>query len=165
MAAVFRENGTRAAGNLKPGRAGLFGACLVGLGVLVSASGGCQSSVLSPTEVAATGNPLTMTGDWDDLDAAVEVGLGQAEAVQVGKPVVSADGRERVYRFEHISGLKGELTATRLSEREQGADVRLACRAGAIATRETADIERRVLARVKLRLGDLLGKEFAPIRE
>lgn len=103
-----------------------------------------------------------MTADWDDLDAGVEVGLAQAEAAQVGKPAVSPDGRERVYQFQHITGLKGTLTATRLTDATAAAGIRLSCQAGTVRQME---LERRILARVRLRLGDLLDREFAPIRE
>ncbi|MBY0261902.1 MAG: hypothetical protein K2Q20_06140 [Phycisphaerales bacterium] len=123
---------------------------------------GCASPAITPAQVAATDNPLTLTADWDDLDAGVEVGLSQAEAVQVGKPVASPDGRERVYSFQHITGLKGTLTATRLTDATAAATVRLSCQAGTI---RQPGLERSVLARVRLRLGDLLGREFAPIRE
>jgi len=179
-AAIVKHHGTRPTPDLKPPIRRLFAFCLIALGdqflqsrmlwplqlLLLSTTTlllpACTSSALTPAQIATTDNPLTLTADWDDLDAGVEVGLSQAEAVQVGKPAVSADRRERVYHFQHITGLKGALTATRLGEPSAAATVRLACRAGTISQ---PDLERRVLARVGLRLTDLLGREFAPIRD
>lgn len=100
----------------------------------------------------------TMVGDADDLDAAVEVGAGQAECVIVSM-ANGADGQptSRRYELKHVSGrtVKLEMDA-------HGPTVKATC---SVQPLGDAKLERRILDRVRVRLEDLKGREWAPIRE
>lgn len=111
----------------------------------------------------------TITADWDDVAAAVEVGAGQAECVVVRQSPARTFGRpkptaERRYLMKHVSGREGPLVVT--LEAPAGspdpAPMRLRCWFGPVSD---GAVERRLLDRVLVRLGDLRGRDFAPIRE
>ncbi|MBY0311202.1 MAG: hypothetical protein K2W85_03945 [Phycisphaerales bacterium] len=125
---------------------------------------GCASTASSPApSPIPSGRTTTMLGDADDLDAAVEVGAGQAECVIVSASDViddtSAVLRARVRRFElkHISGQTAVLD---LSTTEPKINARCT-----VFPLGNAKLEELILDRVRVRLSDLKGKEFAPIRE
>jgi hypothetical protein len=137
------------------------------LGFALVLASGC-SSPMSPAASPVSGDApriesgLTVRADWDDVDASVEVGAGQAEAVMVGAAVVSSDGLRREYALAHISGLRGTLIATRAAQGPDPTTIRLTCRMGEIPT---PGVQTRILERVRARLEDLRGREFVPIRE
>lgn len=100
-----------------------------------------------------------MLGDPDDLDAAVEVGAAQAECVIV--TMTSAPDVQpalRRYELKHITGrtVKLELNAA------EPPTVRATC---SVLPLGDAKLERLILDRVRIRLEDLKGREWAPIRE
>lgn len=96
-----------------------------------------------------------MSGDWDDVDAAVEIGADQAECA-VASQTTESDGVRR-YSLKHIRGSTISLVVRRVGEQE------IQLEATARPARNAA-LEYRVLERTRIRLSDLRGVEVAPIR-
>lgn len=126
---------------------------------------GCAGSARVPeTASINSGRTTTMLGDADDLDAAVEVGAGQAECVIVSvSNVVTSDTSAvsgvvvRRFELKHISGQTAVLD---LSTTEPKINARCT-----VFPLGNSTLEELILDRVRVRLSDLKGKEFAPIRE
>jgi hypothetical protein len=94
------------------------------------------------------------------MDAAVEVGVGQAEAVVV-RSQTAPDGLQRRYELKHVSGLTGVLTVRAESDGKDPRPIALSCTMGAM---ENGGLAQRIVDRVSRRLTDLKGREVAPIR-
>ena len=119
--------------------------------------GSCGQTIAPPApgieaRAATTGVP----GDWDDLEASVLVGTSQAECVVVRRKIEEAGVAER-FEIKHVSGRTGVLTA----RRGEDGEIVLVCEMGPL--RDPA-LEALIVDRVRIRLGDLKGKEYAPIR-
>ena len=145
----------------------MSGKCLVLIGVMSSGVGfifgGCS---VSPVPVETSGNEAmaTLKGDWDDIDAAAEMGTWYAECVWVGWPE-SPSPIERIYHLRHISDARGTLTVRRSqadAERIADIDITLECSMGRFG--EPA-LERDVVAKTARRLAELRGVEFAPLSQ
>lgn len=134
---------------------------------IISAVGlqGCAGSAnTSASAPLASAGTTTMLGDLDDLDAAVEVGAGQAECVivSVSSAVISDTPAVQgavVRRFElrHVSG---RTVVLELYNTQPAITARCT-----VFPLSDPKLERQILDRVRVRLSDLRGKEFAPIRE
>ncbi len=103
---------------------------------------------------------MQIEADWDDVDAAVEVGVGQAESVVVHTDP-SPDNLQRRYALKHVSGLTGVLTARVESGDHDPRPISFTCTMGAM---ENGGLAQNILDRIAVRLKDLKGKEVAPIR-
>lgn len=117
-----------------------------------------------PVETSGNEAVATLKGDWDDIDAAAEMGTWWAECVWVGWPE-SPSPIERVYTLRHISDARGTLTVRRApadAERVENIDITLSCTMGRFG--EPA-LERDVVAKTARRLAELRGVEFAPLSE
>lgn len=108
------------------------------------------------------GNPskAKIEADWDHLDSAVEVGVGQVECWFV-RVEVAQEGLERRYTLKHVSGKTGTLIARGEGQRDPRS-ITLSCTMGPLGD---AELEGRIVRRVYHRLQDLQEKGFAPIRE
>lgn len=101
-----------------------------------------------------------MRGDWNDINAAAEIGSAQAESVWVGSPK-DVSPTERVFQLAHISGARGTLTVTRAdAEHAEDILITLVCTMGRFG--EPA-LERKIIEGTARRLEELRGVEFAPI--
>jgi hypothetical protein len=126
---------------------------------------GCAATKATTPPVDERSGQVTINADWDDLDASVEVGASQAECVIVSSTVEKRKApplAKREFRLKHVSGRYVTLTASRLSTAVNESKITLEVRAEPLRDR---DLESLLLYRVSLRLSDLAGKDFAPIRE
>lgn len=144
----------------------LAAACLVVLvSVGMGGGGGCSSSARPGPSGAAVSDGvarLTVQGDWNDLDAAVEVGAGQAECVMYGKTRKVSETHRR-YDLKHVSGRRFVLTATRGSaNKDENIPITLEC---PIAAASSGAVEDQLLALIARRLRDLRGVDVATIRD
>ncbi len=144
----------------------LFASCMVisvSISLIVgSALTGCTSSGAAPSIRDRRGPAqLRIEADWDDVDAAVEVGVGQAEAVVVHSEP-SPDGLAKGYQLKHVSGVTGVLTARIAPDGKDPQPISFTCTMGAM---ENGGLAQTILDRIGRRLKDLKGKEVAPIRE
>ncbi len=122
---------------------------------------GCATSATTSTRDRRGPAALTVQGDWDDVDAAVEVGVGQGEAAVV-RSQAAPDGLQRRYELKHVSGLTGVLNVRAESDGKDPRPIALSCTMGAM---ESGGLSHRIIERVARRLTDLKGLEVAPIRE
>lgn len=133
--------------------------------------GGCRSGgdrLVEPGVVVApvileSGQARVVRGDWNDVDAAVSVGLSDAEMAVLRVRVRSADRIE--YELESILDEPGELIVTREPGTAALADgpglpIRLEARVGRWLDETRAW---RLLRGTARRLEDLAGVEFKPI--
>ena len=134
--------------------------------LVVSISGCAGPHPSTPTAPAtAAHQPFSerLEADWDDIDAAAEVGTGQAECVVVRAQTLP-DGLERRFDLKHVSGLTGRLVV-RLDPHgprpTTPGQSRSPCEMGPLGTPE---LEKLIVKRVAKRLSDLKGVEFAPIK-
>ena len=123
---------------------------------------GCASTgAAAPIRDRRGPSQLRIEADWDDVDAAVEVGVGQAEAAILHSEP-SPDGLQRRYQLKHVSGVTGVLTARVESDGKDPRQIAFTCTMGAM---ENGGLAQHILDRVAVRLKDLRGREVAPIRE
>lgn len=149
----------------------MSGVCLVYLAfassVLGSLFGGCSASPVRTTTYPQQGDEparasARLAGDWNDINSAAEIGSAQSECVWVGAPK-DVSPTERVFHLAHISGATGTLTVTRAdAERDEDIPITLVCAMGRFGEPE---LERSIIEKSARRLGDLRGKEFAPVAE
>lgn len=122
---------------------------------------GCTTSATTSVRDRRGPASVSVQADWDDIDAAVEVGVAQGESVVV-RSSTSPDGLQRRYELKHVSGVLGVLNAKVGSEGKDPRDIALSCTMGAM---ENGGLAQRIVDRVARRLADLKGKQVAPIRE
>ncbi len=122
---------------------------------------GCGST---PTEGARFvgpnfGSPRTasIVADWNDVDAAVEVGVPNAEMAVLLDETPSLD--ERVFYVKTITDERGSLRVWRTSH-EPTTEIKMEARVGLFGEPEK---EAKVLAAVCARLLELKGVEWAPV--
>ena len=94
-------------------------------------------------------------GDWDDIDAAVDVGMSAAEIARVDAST-SPDGLTRTYELRTITDEPAWLVA----RREEGGRVGLGARVGHFGD---AEREARLIRAVAERLRSLHGVDWAPV--
>lgn len=94
-------------------------------------------------------------GDWDDIDAAVEVGMSEAEVARVDAST-SSDGLTRTYELRTITDEPAWLVA----RREEDGRVGLGARVGRFGDPER---EARLIRGVAARLKALYGVDWAPV--
>jgi hypothetical protein len=97
----------------------------------------------------------SVTGDWDDVEAAVIVGAAKAEVAILWPPTVEPD--RQVYELLGVAGEPGRLEA---SLAEDGSIV-LTCSIGRFGNPAA---ESRLVRAVAQRLRDLHGRDYAPLR-
>ena len=106
-----------------------------------------------------TPQTATVTGDWDDVDAAVETAAGQSEMAELLVEAVS--DRERVYTLRTIRDETAKLVVRRgPGAGVNGVPIQLEARVGAFGD---ASQEQRLLRAMTRRLEDLKGVDFAPV--
>lgn len=116
--------------------------------------------------LVSRGSPVrtTVTGDWDDLNASLQVGLTDAECAEVEELKGGVD--LRVWRVEAITHEFGTLRIWR--DRSKGQNARgswtlvLEARIGRDGDPER---EARLVAGVARRLKELAGVDWAPLDE
>lgn len=162
-AAARFKNGTRTRPD-KPDRAVV---CLVCVSIFAGfALAGCGRTPgpgsLFAAKTAETGRStaLVVEGDWDDVDAAILVGLEQAEMAQLRRRSPGPD--EVVVELLTLRDQPGTLRLTREPPTGDG-PTRITIEASVGRVREP-DLERRLVRAVARRLEDLRGVEFAPVR-
>jgi hypothetical protein len=107
--------------------------------------------------VSSGGEGLTVAGDWDDVGAAVLVGVEAAECVVHRQ---TEDGpRRAVFELRTVRDEPGELVAERSGDAETG-PIRLRARLGRFGDPQREELVLRATAR---RLERLRGVEFAPV--
>jgi hypothetical protein len=144
----------------------LVAAVLGGIGMLIVVGlSGCSASGQRSGPMFQPPSTLEAFGDWDDLDASVQVAAEQSEmAVVRSAPAANDPGlaSARSRRFELLTNLN-EPVVLEVS-REGAAGDRLGMKA-AVGRFGDQGRERGLLERLARRLGDLRGVEFAPVRE
>jgi hypothetical protein len=125
---------------------------------------GCSSSGPTTSEHGAGVSEvtkLTTTGDWDDVDASVIVGLDKAEAAQRSMTEVSPT--ERHYQFRTVLDQTGllKVVQTKPGRAGESCEVEMWCRVEPLGD---AAREQRIVREVARRLSHLRGVEFAPVR-
>lgn len=132
---------------------------------------GCGSDggllpVLDSVRVGEASSSVTVRADWDDVDAALDVGLLDAECAIVSdtRPRRGVRYHTVTYTLRTIQGEPGTVTFSRSAEGP--ADPRgpepITAQAS-IGRYRDADRERRLLASVARRLEALAGVDWAPI--
>jgi len=135
-------------------------ACLLGVAAVCCA--GCASDSDGAKFVGPNlGSPQTakITADWDDVDAAVEVGVPRAEMAVEFSDTPAPD--ERVFYLRTITAETAKLTIRRTTDATEPAEIALEARAGMFGNPAQ---EKKLLAAVCARLEDLKGVAYAPVR-
>lgn len=133
--------------------AGAATVALAGAGALGLAS--CTSESASPP--AAIALSKLGEGDWDDIDAAVDVGMSAAEVARVDART-SPDGRTRTYELRTST----DEPAWLIARREEDGRVGLGARVGRFGDPER---EQKLVRGVAERLKSLHGVDWAPVKK
>jgi hypothetical protein len=133
--------------------AGAAAVALAGAGALGLAS--CASESASPP--AAIALSKLGEGDWDDIDAAVDVGMSAAEVARVDART-SPDGRTRTYELRTST----DEPAWLIARREEDGRVGLGARVGRFGDPER---EQKLVRGVAERLKSLHGVDWAPVKK
>lgn len=113
----------------------------------------CASETVTPPSVISISR--IGAGDWDDIDAAVDVGMSAAEVARVDAST-SADGLTRTYELRTITDEPAWLVA----RREEGGRVGLGARVGRFGDPPR---EEKLIRGVAERLKALYGVDWAPM--
>lgn len=133
--------------------AGAAAVALAGAGALGLAS--CASESAPPPATIALSK--LGDGDWDDIDAAVDVGMSAAEAARVDART-SPDGRTRTYELRTSTDEPAWLVA----RREEDGRVGLGARVGRFGDPQR---EEKLVRGVAERLKSLHGVDWAPVKK
>jgi len=136
------------------------GAC-VGAAAVSALLLGCGSTASEGARFIGPnfGSPRTasIVADWNDVDAAVEVGVPRAEMAVIFDETPSPD--ERVFSVKDIADERGTLRIWRTSG-DATPEIKLEARVGLFGEPEK---ERKLLECVCARLEELKGVEWAPV--
>jgi len=132
--------------------------------------GGCAGPGWAALGGPSSGTTLQALGDWNDLDAAMEVSAPKVELALENVETV-ADGRGRLTRVWTLRGIRDESAEVRATARESGDERELEA-AGTIAIDLNASVgrlgdsvrEKTLLDLMRQRLGKLSGVDYAPLR-
>ena len=102
---------------------------------------------------------LAAKGNWNDIDAAVEVGASKAETV-IYEQISQPEGKRR-YVLRTSTFEPGELVVERASAGPDPVEIRMRCSIGRFGDHAR---EERLMGYVRDRLAKLEGVGFAPIR-
>lgn len=116
----------------------------------------CQSTPEPTTAFPDTAFRATAPGDWDDIDAAVEIGGGQAEWVISHWWFESPSVRQ--YRLRDSLGTEARL---RIVRADDSGPLQITATVGPLGD---AAAESRLVDRVARRLGQLHGVDAAEVR-
>lgn len=131
---------------------------------------GCRSVAFEPApERRPLGSVVRVDGDWDDLDAAVEVAAGANQLAVVRRVEVGA--WERMYELVTVTDKAVVISARVVDEsltiaveeesaKRESVTIELTCRYGHAGD---AGRESTVLRSVVRRLSQLRGRDFAPL--
>lgn len=115
--------------------------------------------------LVGTAERAQLVADWNDIDAAVEVGAGQNEMAVVSTESPSED--ERVFELRTAGAEPGRVVARRSGVMQaSGAKsvgpqaIDLQAQVGRFGDSKR---EKRLIASIRKRLGDLTGVDWAPI--
>ncbi len=117
---------------------------------------GCCANRAVPAEDGYS-PPLVVQvqGDWDDVDAAMDVALSEVEAAVESSQAV---GLSKRYLIRTVRGEPGEVVLTQL---ETPGDIGLSVQIGRFGDRSR---EKRLADAIRSRLGALYGRDAAPLR-
>lgn len=136
---------------------------LAGLGAGCTApdpTSGVRPALLTTTPDGQT--TTTLWADWDDVDAALDVGLERSE---LATTLTTTSDDTRTWELLAVSGTTGHLTIQRLLI--DGRDARGCEHLRLTATVNSArgpDFAARLLSGTRARLDQLAGVPFAPVR-
>jgi hypothetical protein len=142
------------------------GICMVaGLIVLLTilpwVGGGCSQERLGidRSVILPNASIAEMTGDWDDVDAAVDAGGAKAEMAIVSITATGPNGR--AYELRSIRDEPVWLVVDRLGQAGPG-PIRMSmrCTVGRFGNPEA---QRRLLGAVERRLRELIGDRYVPV--
>lgn len=130
---------------------GLSAACLLG---------GCTGVPTLPAAQMARASSERCVADWDDVDAAIDVGASKSEMAVVSWGM-NADG-ERAYKLRTALDEPVWVCAKRVGDpkKEESALLELRARVGRFGD---ADREERLLRAVRKRLDELCGVATSPL--
>ncbi|HLP83077.1 MAG TPA: hypothetical protein VK157_01900 [Phycisphaerales bacterium] len=134
------------------------------------ALGGCSGTGWAQLGGASSGTTVQAIGDWNDLDAALEVSVPKVE-LALEHVELASDERGRTQRVWTLRGIRDESATVSATAGESGDDRELK-RAGTIPITLNASVgrfgdsvrEKKLLDMMKQRLGKLAGVDFAPLR-
>jgi hypothetical protein len=128
---------------------------IVQFGVIVLQTG-CSQGVVTPTE--GGGSVMSARGDWNDLEASVQLGAGQAEMAVVSRLTAEDDPRANdVVSWELVAVTDEPVRVT--IRRGSGDQLTLEAQVGRFGN---AAREKDLLRAVARRLEQLRGVEWAP---
>ena len=113
----------------------------------------CTSQAVAPPSAISISK--LGAGDWDDIDAAVDVGMSAAELARVDAST-SPDGLTRTYELRTITDEPAWLVA----RRQEGGRVGLGARVGRFGDPQR---EEKLIRGVAERLKTLYGVDWAPV--
>lgn len=139
------------------------------LGLLSGVQAGCvgpdpmsgvRADLISP---AKDGGQMTeLWADWDDIDAALSVGLERSELTTM---LTTTSDERRTWELLSMPGGSGMLTAERLLEKGRDAKGSERIRLTARVSGSQGDVfARRLLAGMRARLLQLAGVSYAPVK-
>ena len=122
------------------------------------ALGGCAAP---PHFVQASSSipPTVVPGDWHDVDASVHVGASEVEMAIIGREELDPDAV--LYTLVTVRDQPVSLRVERPRAAAHPDEMRMTCVVGRFGN---AAAEQALIARVRQRLRDLSGKDYAPIR-
>ena len=145
----FRAYGVRAAAR----RAIIGAAACAAVGWVLIGLAACTSQTVAPPSAISISK--LGAGDWDDIDAAVDVGMSAAELARVDAST-SPDGLTRTYELRTITDEPAWLVA----RREEDGRVGLGARVGRFGDPRR---EEKLIRGVADRLKALYGVDWAPV--
>lgn len=118
----------------------------------------CSSSGSVPEFVRTQGSRGEVVADWNDLDAAVDVGASECEMAVLAIEVESE--AERAYILRTVRDEPAWLMARRIGAADEAVDVQLTARVGHFGDGRQED---RLISRVRGRLKQLRGVATHPL--
>lgn len=116
--------------------------------------GGCVGPSAHVAPVRSDGTDVVMRGDWDDVGASVQVAAGLCQMA-----VVASQERENVRDFQLVT-THDEPAQVRFERRADQGDFRAWALVGTFGDRVQ---EGELLTRIRERLEQLAGRDWAPI--
>jgi hypothetical protein len=132
---------------------------------------GCSGPAWATHGAHSSGTTLQAVGDWNDIDAAVEVAVKKAELAVV-EARDATDERGRAQRVFTLVGLGNEPAELIVTAKGGAGDKSSLAQAGPVAMQLSASVgrfgdaarEKTLVNALRARLGQLSGVDFAPLR-
>ena len=114
-----------------------------------------NSCAVLPSISYQNATEITLIGDWNDIDAAMQAGMAESETAVLAR---SESNGVVVFEFLSIHDERGKLIATRLEKGTEGVEITV----HAEAPDSRAKTPQRLVHAFARRLSELRGVEAAP---